>query len=638
MSEQYAELIMPFRLEKRYTYRVPAPLQGQIAAGIRVRVQLGPRMVIGWVWNAAAAPPARGALRDILAVIDTAPLLREKVRRFYAWAAKYYMVSLGEVLQSAVPTSLHRTALEPPSAKGKASSELPAAFEGAKSLPFCPIPQLQAGKTKAPVLCIGSIDADFHRWATWIKAELQAGQRILWLLPTLEALKMRAEALLPYVGKAPSFYGTLSPKAQMKSWLSVAKDEQPLVLALQKGSLLPYPRLDLILIEEDQQEQFKEQYRRFRYHGRDLALMCGRTYGAQVLLFSKAPALESLHKAWQGRYLWHKLPVPRDLPQIELLAVTRKRTLQDHLQRALEEGQQVLLFHPHKGYGGYLQCRDCTEVPRCSRCGLVYRARKDSMYCSTCGEQVPLNHACKACGQSSWHIRGEGTEELTERLQLSFPELRIGRWEENSPSAKALSTLREAFYSKKTQVLIATAHFLYGWKKKWKGIVLLWGCEGWLYTPYYRAEEHFMQWIRTLHIQLAAHEVCLQLHTHSLKGHTLVKNLLKEGYEAFAKREGHTRKIFAYPPYLRLLAVRLAHKEPHTLKATSTQLKTYLEQQFPKTKVHIAPPFWHKTQKRYTQQLLLRLPHAQHNKHKTALLEWTQTQPKTLYCSFEVDF
>jgi len=111
--------------DRRVTHRVRVvPLQHGLGAldyadplglapGDIVRVPLGPRELVGAVWeaDAAPAPPAPDAkLRAVAARLD-APPLSTAMRRLIGWVADYYIAPLGSALRLALPST---SALEPP--------------------------------------------------------------------------------------------------------------------------------------------------------------------------------------------------------------------------------------------------------------------------------------------------------------------------------------------------------------------------------------------------------------------------------------------------------------------------------------------------------------------------------------------
>ena len=99
----------------------------------------------------------------------------------------------------------------------------------------------------------------------WVADQLQKGQSVLWLLPTEAALRLRRRQLLPYLDQVDTFHGQLSAGKRGQLFSSVGCGETRLILGIRKCVFLPYPKLDVIFVEEDHQDQFKEQKSAFRY-------------------------------------------------------------------------------------------------------------------------------------------------------------------------------------------------------------------------------------------------------------------------------------------------------------------------------------------------------------------------------------
>jgi primosomal protein N' (replication factor Y) (superfamily II helicase) len=95
----------PVPLHDLFTYRVPGPLRDCVLPGMRVRVPLGRQIRIGVVAGPAATAPA-GQLRSVIDCVDPEPLLPSDLLELCRWTARYYLVSLAEVIGTIVPTRL----------------------------------------------------------------------------------------------------------------------------------------------------------------------------------------------------------------------------------------------------------------------------------------------------------------------------------------------------------------------------------------------------------------------------------------------------------------------------------------------------------------------------------------------------
>jgi primosomal protein N' (replication factor Y) len=87
------------------TYQAPPDVT--LAPGMRVRVPLGSRSLIGFVASLTAdadtPQPNAAAIKTILEVLDAEPLIPEDVLRLALWTADYYLCGPGETLSAASP-------------------------------------------------------------------------------------------------------------------------------------------------------------------------------------------------------------------------------------------------------------------------------------------------------------------------------------------------------------------------------------------------------------------------------------------------------------------------------------------------------------------------------------------------------
>lgn len=105
---KYAEVILPLSLDNSYTYRIPSDLEQQVAPGCRVLVHFGKKHYYTAIVMAVTddAPEEGYELKEIYALLDASPILRDPQLRFWKWIASYYMCKLGDVYKAAVPSGL----------------------------------------------------------------------------------------------------------------------------------------------------------------------------------------------------------------------------------------------------------------------------------------------------------------------------------------------------------------------------------------------------------------------------------------------------------------------------------------------------------------------------------------------------
>jgi primosomal protein N' (replication factor Y) len=92
---------LPLPVQTAFTYRVPDGLLVPVR-GARVVVPFGPRRVVGVVMGPAAAEPGR-ALKDVIEVVDEAPLVPTPLLDLVDWVAEHYLAPPGECHRMALP-------------------------------------------------------------------------------------------------------------------------------------------------------------------------------------------------------------------------------------------------------------------------------------------------------------------------------------------------------------------------------------------------------------------------------------------------------------------------------------------------------------------------------------------------------
>jgi primosomal protein N' (replication factor Y) len=129
----YAEVALPVPLPLPLVYAVPPGCRAAAVPGVRVRVPMGKRRLIGIVVGRQEEAPAGIAVRWLEAVLDREPVLGADLLELARFTADYYLAPLGEVLRSMLPADLEpwgdrrvwltdRGALAPP--RGDAESAL----------------------------------------------------------------------------------------------------------------------------------------------------------------------------------------------------------------------------------------------------------------------------------------------------------------------------------------------------------------------------------------------------------------------------------------------------------------------------------------------------------------------------------
>ena len=103
----FVDVILPLAIPKTYTYRVPLSLSEGLAIGKRVIVQFGKsRIYTAIIMGITELAPSGYEAKYILDILDDEPIVNDRQLQLWKWIADYYMCSVGEVMQAALPAAL----------------------------------------------------------------------------------------------------------------------------------------------------------------------------------------------------------------------------------------------------------------------------------------------------------------------------------------------------------------------------------------------------------------------------------------------------------------------------------------------------------------------------------------------------
>lgn len=102
----YADIILPLPLDSLFTYSVPDSLAGRVGQGVRVLVPFGKsKTYVGLVVRTHNNKPDF-KVKDISVVMDDAPVVNSVQLELWRWMADYYLSSVGDVMNAALPSGL----------------------------------------------------------------------------------------------------------------------------------------------------------------------------------------------------------------------------------------------------------------------------------------------------------------------------------------------------------------------------------------------------------------------------------------------------------------------------------------------------------------------------------------------------
>jgi primosomal protein N' (replication factor Y) (superfamily II helicase) len=272
-----------------------------------------------------------------------------------------------------------------------------------------------------------------------IAAALARGQQALVLMPEIALTSQFIARCEHRFGAKPAEWHSGVPAPQRgRVWRAVAENKAKLVVGARSALFLPFPKLGLIVVDEEHDQGYKQE-ERVLYQARDMAVVRGSLGGFPVVLSSATPSIESVVNAEQGRYRHIRLATRYKAAGLPAIAAIDMRAsppergkwlspvLVDAVAGTLGRGEQALLFLNRRGYAPVTLCRRCGfrfECPNCSAWLVEHRFRR-RLECHHCGKFAPIPEKCPNCeAEKSLVACGPGIERIAEEVAELFPDSR----------------------------------------------------------------------------------------------------------------------------------------------------------------------------------------------------------------------
>jgi primosomal protein N' (replication factor Y) len=412
-----------------------------------------------------------------------------------------------------------------------------------------------------------------------IAAARAAGKGALVLVPEIALTPQLAGRFRARFGEEVALlHSGLSDAERHAEWLRLRRGEARICVGVRSAIFAPVEALGIIVVDEEHEPSFKQEDGP-PYHARDLAVVRGRLEDAVVLLGSATPSLETLENARRGRYRLLSLPVrvdDRPMPRVELVDLTGRprprrgepaALLSDELQAALREtvaaGQQAILFLNRRGYQTLVLCEVCGAEARCPDCSvaLTHHARRALLLCHYCGRSEPAGGRC-GCGGARFGL-GFGTEQVEEACRRLLPDARVERLDRDAVSgAGDTAAVLARFARRELDVLVGTQMVTKGHDFPGVTLVGVVLADGSLAIPDFRAAERTFQLLTQVAGRAGrgadAGRVLIQTYNPATPA---VARAVLHDYLGFAQEELGRRRALGYPPFARLMAVRVEGSE-----------------------------------------------------------------------------
>jgi primosomal protein N' (replication factor Y) len=485
-----------------------------------------------------------------------------------------------------------------------------------------------------------------------IEEALQKGKQVLYLLPEIALTTQIINRLRKYFGNRVGVYHSkYNENERMEIWnnvLNPGSDKMEtsnfrVILGPRSALFLPFSNLGLIIVDEEHDQSYKQYNPAPRYNARDAAIVLAKIHNAPILLGSATPSLESYYNTITGKYTLvnlHNRYGDVLMPEIfvaDLKKETRQRTMKshfssfllEHINEALKEKEQVILFQNRRGFSLRLECDTCNWMPECKNCDvtLIYHKHFNQLKCHYCGYSRRVPERCDSCGSTHLHMKGFGTEKIEDELGILYPDAKIRRMDlDTTRSKNAYQNIITDFEERRIDILVGTQMVTKGLDFDNVSIVGILNADSLISFPDFRSFERSFQLMSQVSGRAGRKskrgKVIIQTFN---PYHSVIRNVIDHDYLAMYNSQILERRNFKYPPFYRLIQLQLKHKDPRILNDAARELAIMLRQILGNRILGPEYPMVSRVRNLYLKNILIKLEKPDLKTHKSQISKTIDT-------------
>lgn len=583
--------------------------QASLVPGALVMVPLGNQKVSALVVRSTSAHEQKIAIkksgfqiRGITKILSEEPVVTGPYLALMKWCAEYYCAPLPLFVKTFVPQYLM---------KRKTPVRLSPVGHSSEST---------TNTAKKPILIAKNDRHDDYARA--IDACMTLGKQTLLLVPELALADFWRTKLHAYTPVMMT--SEVTQKKFFDAWDAARTGSASLIIGTRTALFANIRDLGCIIIDDEHSPHFKSWDMAPYYHAKTVALALAAHTGAQCILGSAAPSIESYWHAKEGSYA---LSEKFDDPRVSTFIVDMRNELLDKnytslsyqlkqtLERTLAEKKKTILFIARRGSDSFVFCSDCSHIEQCPCCEthLVHHTTpRRALICHQCGFSTsPPPTLCSKCKNPNIRTFGAGTQKVAHDIRKEFPDARIGILDaDTAKTFSAQTAIIEQFRSGSLDILVGTQALLAKPDMPPADCVAIISFDNLLYLPDYKMPERLYQIIRSLQ-SYCSNTARFFLQTHTPDNETL-RAVSLQNYGACYAREIAVRKMLGYPPFSRIIKLTIRNSSNAGAEREAARIAETLREHFTKAGISAsilgpAPAYIPKIRQYFVQQIIVKI-------------------------------
>lgn len=431
-----------------------------------------------------------------------------------------------------------------------------------------------------------------------IERVLTEGKNAIMLVPEISLTPQIMSNFKSRFGESVALlHSGLSAGERFDEWKRLFSGEARIAIGARSAIFAPLENLGMIIIDEEHEQSYVSESNP-RYNTHDVASFRARYNKCPLVLGSATPSIETYERAKQGEYELIELPVRangKELPKIQIIDMMNEirmgnsgifsNQLLAELYNVVNNKKQAMIFINRRGFSSFMRCRDCGYIAQCNDCdvSLVYHREDNRLKCHYCGKQFKVLDRCPKCKSDKIKYGAVGTEQVMNKLQELFPDVKILRMDNDTTSTKnSHQKILSEFKNSLPGILVGTQMIAKGHDFENVVLVGIVDADQSLYHADYRSTERTFQLITQVagRAGRSDSEGKVILQTYSPR-HYVYKFASNYDYKGFFRKEENIRQTAEFPPFTRILRVLFSdHDENYVrelLKVCYTEIEKLKE-------------------------------------------------------------
>lgn len=618
--------------------------ENNLKTGQIVMIEIGKQTMPGVVIKKTIKPTY--ATKEILVTIEQKPLPTELLK-LANWISEYYATPLALVLQSILPTNIHKT-------RKKTQ------------------PNSIAPKRKRTNYLLNSNQEDAlnkinncQKGTFLVHGITGSGKTALYLAVAKDILHKRKSVIIivPEIALTPQLvsefsnqfeniivtHSKMTESNRHAVWKKCLNSVEPLVVIGPRSALfMPLNSIGAVVIDEAHENSLNQD-KSPKYSALRVSTILGRLHNSKVIFGSATPNVLDMFLAEKTNSPILKLKTKaRDNsrpPDVKIIDIKKRNNFNKHyfisdqlmnsIENNLRSNKQTLIFHNRRGSSSTTLCHTCGWVSECPNCHvpLILHADNYNLRCHICSRTKKVNRLCPECGDSNIVHKGIGTKLIESELNKIFTHAKIARFDTDNKASDGLDKRYQELYDNEIDIIIGTQIIAKGLdlpNLKTVGVIQ---ADSGLNLPDYTAHEKTFQLLAQVVGRVGRDEqesnVIIQTYQ---PDHPIIVFGASQNYKDFYEYSLAERNKANFPPFSYILKLTCTCKTEATVIKNVQKISTLIKNYAPKevTIFGPSPAFREREKNNYRWQLIVK---SSKRKHLLDLLAYV---PKSNW-QFELD-